>query len=212
MKMKVTKYPQSHLIIITDSGKKLIIDPGYFTYQSNFKVSDFQGADCYLITHQHPDHLDPETIKEVVGDKPVYGNADVVAKLYEVGVKGTEVRDREDFTIDGVKITPIDLPHFTKLGVEMPQNTGFLIDGVFFHPGDGDKAPDELESEKLALPIGGATITLDTALQFTKDIKAKMVIPIHYDYYKADPEEFKKMAEAFGIEVRPLAPGAETTI
>ena len=210
--MKVTKYPQSHLIIITNSGKKLIIDPGYFTFQAGFKVADFQGADGYLITHQHSDHLDPETIKEVVGDKPVYGNQDVIAKLVDVGVKGIEVRSREDFMVDGVKITPIDLPHFSKPGVTMPQNTGFLIEGVFFHPGDGDRAPEALESDNLALPIGGATITLDTALQFAKDLKAKLVIPVHYDYYKSDPEEFKKMAEPLGIEVRPLNPGQETEI
>jgi L-ascorbate metabolism protein UlaG (beta-lactamase superfamily) len=39
-----------------------------------------------------------------------------------------------------------------------------------------------------------------------------VVIPIHYDWYKADPEEFKKMAANLGVEVRPLNFGEETEI
>lgn len=209
--MIVKKFPQSHLVIKKNS-KTLIIDPGYITFEKGFKVSDFQGADVYLITHQHEDHLGSETIKEVVGEKPVLGNADVVNKLKEVGVFQTkELKNLEEIEVEGFKIKAVNLPHFKKEGVEMPLNTGFLIDGVFFHPGDGDKAP-EIVSENAAVPIGGATITFNTALEFIKGIGAKVVIPIHYDVYKGDPEEFKKLAVNFGIDVRPLNFGEETEI
>lgn len=213
--MKVKKFPQSHLVITNDQGKKLIIDPGYLTYEQGFKVSDFQGADVYLITHQHADHLDPQTIKEVIGDKPIYGNSDVVAKLKEVGVMhATEVNDRLQFESSGFKIIPVDLPHCKMQdGSDGPPNTGFVVDGVFFHPGDGDKNPGHVTVDNLALPIAGPSITLDGALQFAKDLKAKLVIPIHYDSrFTADPLEFKKLAEQLGIEVRPLYPGEETEI
>lgn len=212
--MKVTKYPQSHLIIITNSGKKLIIDPGYFTFQGGFKVSDFQGADAYLITHQHADHLDPETIKEVVGGSPVYGNIDVVNKLSEVGVKGIEVKNGEKFNVDGVEIIPIDIPHFTKPGVTMPQNTGFLIDGVFFHPGDGWKISG-MHSEKAAIPISGPSdgdIGMNQGLELAKSLGAKVVIPIHNDAYPADSADFAKLAEPEGIKVIPLQSGQSATI
>src|SRR3989344_6055149 len=150
--MKVTKYPQSHLIIITNSGKKLIIDPGYFTFQAGFKVADFQGADLYLITHQHADHLDPETIKEIVGDKPIYGNFDVINKLKESGVNGFEVKDRQVIDVERFTIKAVDLPHFEKEGVEMPPNTGYVIDGIFFHPGDGWQLQG-LQVHNAAIPI-----------------------------------------------------------
>lgn len=209
--MKVKKFPQSHLVLEKD-GKTLVIDPGYITFEKGFKVSDFQGADVYLITHQHEDHLGPVTIKEMVGDKPVLGNADVVKKLLEVGVtQAKELKNLEEVEIEGFKIKAVDLPHFKKEGFEMPPNTGFLIDGVFFHPGDGDKAPD-LVSPNAAVPIAGATINYDTALEFIEGIGAKVVIPIHYDWYKADPEEFRKLASNFGIDVRPLNYGEETEI
>ena len=209
--MKVKKFPQSHLVL-TKEGKTLIIDPGYITFEKGFKVSEFQGADVYLISHQHPDHLGPETIKEVVGERAVFGNFDVVAKLKEVGVEqAKEIKNLEEIEVEGFKIKAVDLAHFQKPGYEMPPNTGFLVDGVFFHPGDGDKAPN-IKSENAAVPIGGATVNLDTALEFSKGVGAKVVIPIHYDWYKAEPEEFKRMASEAGIEVRILGHGEETEI
>lgn len=209
--MKVRKFPQSHLVI-TKGDKTLMIDPGYISFEKGFKVSDFQGADIYLVSHQHADHLGPETIKEVVGDKPIFGNYDVVEKLKEAGVEqAKEIKNLEEIEMEGFKIKAVDIAHFKKEGFEMPPNTGFLIDGVFFHPGDGDTAP-ELTVENAAVPIGGATITYETALKFIEGIGAKVVIPIHYDWYKADGEEFKKMASNLGIDVRPLNFGEETEI
>ena len=214
--MRVKKYPQSQLVITNDSGKKLIIDPGYITFEKGFKVSDFQGADLYLITHQHLDHLDINTIKEVVGDSPVYGNSDVVTKLAEVGVKANEVKDRQKFSVAGFKITAIDIPHFQVPGKEVPPNTGYLINGVFFHPGDGGEAPEEVRSDNLALLIANPWISpghYEKAIEFAKNLKAKLVIPIHYDSrYPANTEEFAQEAEEAGFAVRVLNWGEETTI
>ena len=209
--MKVKKFPQSHLVI-SKNGKTLVIDPGYITFEKGFKVSEFQGAGVYLISHQHADHLGPETIKEVVGEKPVLGNLDVVSKLKEAGVlQAKEIKDLEEIEIEGFKIKAVYLDHFKKEGVEMPPNTGFLIDGIFFHPGDGDTAPD-ITSENVAVPIGGATVTFDGAMEFIKGIGAKVVVPIHYDWYKPDPVEFTKIAKNAGIDVRLLNHGEETEI
>lgn len=217
--MKVKKYPQSHLVI-TGNSTKIIIDPGSITFTAGYKSEEFQGADAYLITHQHQDHMDPENIKGIVNSKLVYGNNDVVNKLKSLRVEAKETHNREKFQVGEFEITPIDLPHCKMQdGSDGPPNTGFLINpdsigvnNIFFHPGDGDKVPTGLTSHNLALPIAGPTITIQRALQFAKDLEAKVVIPIHYDYFKADPNEFKNMASRFGIEVRPLAPGQETEI
>ena len=224
--MKVKKYPQSHLVITNDLGKKIIIDPGYLTFDpsthsgksgqagSGFKVEDFQGADCYLITHQHADHLDPETIKEVIQNKPVYGNIDVTDKLKECGVSGIEVKDQQEFNVEGFMIKAIDLPHFEKPNTQMPPNTGFLIDGVFFHPGDGWRI-EGVKSEKAAVPISGppdGEIGFEQALTLAKSLGAKAVIPIHYDKYPADPNEFSKLAQKEGIKVISLNIGEEVDI
>lgn len=209
--MKVKKFPQSHLVLTKDD-KTLVIDPGYLTFERGFKVEDFKGANVYLITHQHEDHLGSETIKEIVGDKIVLGNADVTQKLKSLGVANArQLNNMEEIELEGFKIKAVDLPHFPKEGAVMPPNTGFLVDAIFFHPGDGDKAP-EITSANAAIPIGGATITFDTALEFAKKIGAKVVIPIHYDVYISDPFKFAEMGQRSGLDVRPLNPGEETEI
>lgn len=218
MSMTVKKYPQSHLLITGESAgrsTKIIIDPGYVTFEGGFKVEEFQGMDVYLITHQHADHMDPERIREIVGDGKIYGNADVVDKLKGLGIQGVQVNDRQKFTVGEFEITPVDLPHCKMQdGLDGPPNTGYLIKPakgevkVLFHPGDGDKAPQGLTSKNVALPIAGPSITYEGALKFAQDIAAKVVIPIHYDSrFAADPDQFKMMAQPGGIEVRILNPG-----
>ncbi len=214
--MRVRKYPQSHLVITNDSGKKLIIDPGYLTFEKGFKVSDFQGADLYLITHQHLDHLDVNTIKQVVGNAQVYCNSDVVSKLAEVGVKANEAVNEQKFEVAGFEVTPIDIAHFLVPGKEVPPNTGFVIDGVFFHPGDGGEAPDQLSVDNVGLLIANPWISpghYEKAIQFAKAVQARLVIPIHFDSrYPADVAEFSQKATEAGLEVRVLNWGEETTI
>lgn len=211
--MTITKYPQSHLVVLGDSGERIVIDPGYITFQQGYSASEFKGADGYLITHIHNDHMGWETIREVVGDKLVYGNSDVVGKLGELGVEGIKIGDREKLKIGNMVVEAVNLPHCKMQdGSDGPPNTGFLIQGIFFHPGDGDIAPEKLQSSNVALPIAGPTITTQKALKFAKDVRAKVVIPIHYDYFTNNPEEFKKLAAASGIEVHVLKSGEEITI
>ena len=210
--MRVKKYPQSHLVI-SDGTSKILIDPGNLTFNSGYGVEDFSDIDAFLLTHSHPDHVDPEHAKELIGGKPAFGNSDVVSQLKNSGVNVTEIHDGQEFEAAGFKVKAIDLPHCKmKDGTDGPPNTGFLVEGVLFHPGDGDIAPEGLKSDDLALPIAGPTITLDSAMKFVQDVEAKIVIPIHYDYFKNDPQEFKRMAAEKNIEVRVLAPGEETEI
>ena len=209
--MKIKKYPQSHLLI-TGNNTKILIDPGYITFEKGFKVEEFQGMDGYLITHQHADHLDPERIKEIVGSGKVYGNSDVVEKLKSLGVEGTLVENNKPFKIGEFEITPFDLPHFPHpLGNPMPPNTGYLINGTLFHAGDGYELVG-LKVENAALPLGHPSLSTTQVLNFAKSLQAKVIIPIHYDVYMRDPNELSKLAEQVGIKVKMLKIGEETTI
>lgn len=212
--MKVQKFPQSHLVITNDSGKKLIIDPGYLTFKdSQFQVKDFQGADLYLITHQHADHLGPETIKEIVGDKPIYGNLDVINKLKEYGVNGFELKDGQVIEVEGFTVKAVEIPHFKKEGIEMPPNTGYVVDGILLHPGDGWELQG-LKVDNAAIPISsppGGELQMEQGLTLAKSVGAKVVIPIH-DNFAKDPKEFAEMAKKEGIRTIILSPGEETII
>ncbi len=212
--MKVTKYPQSHLVI-EKNGFRIMIDPGNVTFANGFSPEEFQGCDGYLITHTHSDHLDPENIRIVVGDNKVFGNEDVVNKLKELGIEGQVVKNKETFKVGEFEIIAVDLPHCALpegMG-EPPPNTGFIIDGVLFDPGDGYEAPEQLKVDNMVLAITGPTITTEGAIKFAQDLGVKVVIPIHYNgRFKADPEDFAKEATKLGMEIRILNFGEETEV
>lgn len=211
--MLVKKFPQSHLVI-SKAGKKICIDPGNFTFQKGFKIEDFSDIDAFLITHQHDDHIGEETIKELVNKRPVYANVDAIDKLKELGVEGIEIKDGQEFEVAGFKIKAYDLPHFkVPANKETPQNTGFVIDGVFFHAGDGFDL-DGLSVENAALPIGHSSLSTLAVLDFAKKLNSKVVIPIHFDAYIRDPKELQKTSEyySYGIKVIPLQDGEETEL
>lgn len=210
--MKIKKFPQSHLEI-TKNSKRLVIDAGMITFAFGGKPEDHAGADAYLFTHNHPDHLDPKTVKEMVGNSLVYGNAEVVAALKSLGVEASEITEGETFEIAGFKIRSIHMQHCkTTQGIPFASNTGFLIDDELFDPGDSIEGERQFKVENIALPIVGLSYGQEEALKDAERLGVKLIIPTHYDYIKADPEEFKRKAAEVGIEVKPLAVGESIEI
>ncbi len=234
-KLRLTKYPQS-CFVIESAGKKIMIDPGIF-FAEKFKAADFLDVTAVLFTHQHIDHLDIASVKLFAANKiPIYGNADVAAKLSAENVKVNEVSGRKKFFVAGFEIEPVDLPHCQLRQCKVcknkiwnqpsckdhqnqvetldgPQNTGFLVDGVFFHPGDGVEIENVI-AKNAGVPIVGPTITYADAWLFAEQIKAKTVIPMHYDhlgFLNRDPNEFAKLVPK-GIDVRILENGESTEL
>lgn len=210
--MIIQKYPQSHLVI-KGQKTKIIIDPGFVTFEQGFKPENFSGAQGFLITHIHKDHIDYQNFKDTVKEGKVYGNPDVIALARGLGIENFQiVTDREKFTIGEFEIEAINLPHCKMAdGSDGPCNTGFVINGVFFHPGDGVEL-DNFNVDNLALPIAGPSIDFDRALNFARSLKVKLVIPIHYDTKAVDLVDFNKKAQDQNLEVRILQNEEELTI
>jgi len=189
--MKVTRYPQSCLVIQSEQGK-IVIDPG-INFLEHHTFSEIADVDAVLYTHQHGDHYDESIANELkTQGVPIYCN-ESTAKL--VGEGANVIADNQSFTAAGFSITARELAHMPLAdGSEGPQNTGYIIDGVFFHPGDG-KDIDDLLVDNLALPITGPDISMKQAFDFAKKLQAKKVIPIHYDLITTDPHVYKRFAE-----------------
>jgi L-ascorbate metabolism protein UlaG (beta-lactamase superfamily) len=201
--MKVTKYPQSCLVVGKDDGGRILVDPGNFAIDAH-DVDDFGPVDAVLYTHRHPDHCDERGLEALLErGATAYGNADVRALLGPGRV--SELRDGEAVTIAGFEVLPRDLPHVPMIdGSSGPPNTGFVFDGTLFHPGDGI-ALDGLRVDALALPIAGPSISFRDAYRFVEEVGAKRAVPVHYDMFVADPHLFASRCDI--AEVIVLGPG-----
>lgn len=183
--MKVTKYPQSCLVVESDG--RILIDPGFPAMDAT-PVDAFGTVDAVLVTHRHADHVDRRAI-DPLRDRgvPVYGNADVAALL---GDPVTVVTDGAALQVAGFEVVPRDLAHQELVdGSPGPPNTGFLLDGRLFHPGDGLALPG-LRADVLAVPIAGPSTSFRDAHRFLETTGATRAVPVHYDVFIADPDLF----------------------
>ncbi len=190
--MKITKYPESCLII-EHSGKRICIDPGSFVAEK-YSAADLQPLDAILITHEHPDHVVPGLLGELSqnGKVPVFGNQSTKNLIGELITN--IVNDLDEFEAGGVKIVARELPHsLLPDGSPGPQNTGYIIDGTFFHPGDGFSL-DGLQINAAAIPIAGPDISPKDAFAFIKQLGCKTVIPVHYDFFFENPHVLAEFA------------------
>ena len=200
--MKVTRYFQSCLLI-EDKGTRILIDP---SGQEKDRLSEFGKLDAVFYTHEHGDHFDAGMAQDFVeqGVAPVYANAST-AKLIEASK--TEVKDGQEYDINGLKVKAIELPHCLMVdGSTSVQNTGYLVDGKLFHPGDGAEL-EGLSVDTLAVPISGPDISLKDAYAFTMQVKAKQVIPIHYDFLGGNPDYLGSSLNKKGVKVHGLTIG-----
>ncbi len=210
--MRITKYPQSTLLI-GENGTRILIDPGSFTLEK-YPVDHFGALNAVLITHQHFDHLYIPAIKAWydLGVR-IFGNRDVAEVLKREGLEIDKVANRISFKINNIELTPIDLPHCRMIdGSPGPPNTGFIINGIFFHPGDGIEPAGE-KVDNAAIPIAGPTIDYNKAWKLAESLEAKKIIPIHYSNpkYDADPNIFASSKKG-DIEVIVLKDGDFTEI
>src|SRR3954453_23776641 len=71
--MRITKFGHS-CVRLEHDGKVVVIDPGMFT-----DPEAIDGADAVLITHEHPDHYQPEHLART--EAPVFTIAAVAARI-----------------------------------------------------------------------------------------------------------------------------------
>lgn len=196
--MKVTKYPQSCLLLEKDGGR-ILIDPGNFALDA-YQLDDFGEIDAVFYTHRHADHfdtrlLDPLREREVT----LVANPDVAGLLGEEKV--TEVRGGDRVDVAGFEVAARELPHVPMVnGSPGPPNTGYVVDGAFFHPGDGMDITG-LTVAAAGTPIAGPSISFRDAYRFVETLGARLAVPMHYDMFIADPELFARFCDVADVAV-----------
>lgn len=174
-----------------------------------------ENTDAIIITHEHDDHLDFSTLREVgqKGENPIF----VVPAPLVTMVKGetgsaniAAAKGNESFRIKGFQITPVPAAH-TSYQVDVNGDhlyLGYLIEvnGVsLFHSGDTIVTPELIETVKefkphvVFLPINGGdffrtsreivgNMSYREAVEFSVNVGADLIIPIHYDLFPNNRE------------------------
>jgi L-ascorbate metabolism protein UlaG (beta-lactamase superfamily) len=183
--MKITKYAQSCLLVVLN-GVKILTDIGSYSAE----IPNVTGLSAVLITHAHQDHFDLPKLQEVLAQNPdaqVITHAGVGEKLTEAGIAWTAIEPGEEVDIEGVSIESFGTEHAIIYGDSSPcRNTGFLIAGKLYMPGDALHDVPNKPVEILALPTGGPWHKISTAIDYAKTINPRVVIPIHDAMYTND--------------------------
>lgn len=205
--MRLTKYPQSCMIVEHDDGGRLLIDPGSIAMDVH-GFDDFGAVDAVLFTHAHADHFDPRAVTAILDrGLAIHANADVCARI---DGPATTVGDGETFTAAGIAIVARDMAHVEMVdGSAGPPNTGFVLDGRLLHPGDSLQVSG-LTVAAIAVPIAGPSVSFRDGYVAVERTGASTAVPIHYDMFLADPDLFTKHCDIATVVV--LGDGESTEL
>lgn len=210
--MNITKYAQSCLLVEVD-GVKILTDVGSYSAT----VPDVTGLSAVLITHEHQDHFDLTKLQEVLVKNPearVITHAGVGGKLTEAGIAWMAIEPGETVDVAGISIESFGTEHAIIYGDTSPcRNTGFLIGGKLYMPGDALHDIPDKPVEILALPTGGPWHKMSEAIDYAKKLNPRTVFPIHDAMYTENyrqtsiPRWIGGQLEAVGISFVNLAEG-----
>lgn len=208
--MKITKYGHCCLLI-EEAGVRILTDPGVFTAESHASLA---GIDVIVYTHEHADHYHVDSLKQLLTTNPnavVLCNEGVSALLEAEGIPHTKIMDGS-YDHGGVTIAGVSGMH-EQIHSTIPriQNTGFLIAGRLWYPGDAFINPD-MAVEIIALPVAGPWMKLSEAIDYAILLKPKKVFPVHDMILNSHltgfvPKMVGSIVQPYGIELQILEIG-----
>lgn len=183
--MQITHLGHAAVLVETDDAR-ILIDPGTFSDQWH-SLTDL---DAVLVTHLHPDHLDPEQVPALLAANPqasVFVEPSILAQVAEGKLPplgdAAALAPNEQTVVGDVLISAIGGQHAV-IHRDLPRiaNVGYVLRSegqpTFFHPGDAyDTVPGGVDV--LAVPAYGPWAAMKETVDFVRAVGALEGFPIH---------------------------------
>lgn len=205
-KMIKLKYNGHANISLTKDNVTILIDPFFSNNPVNKTNPNKVDCDYILVSHAHFDHIgDAIDISKRTG-ATIISTAEIANMVEEKGCKShsMNIGGKYNFDFGYIKVTQA----IHSAGIEGGLACGFIIDfygTIIYFAGDTALFGDmELigrmnDIDYALLPIGdNFTMGIEEALEATKMLKPKFVIPIHYDTWPliaTSSRDFKELVE-----------------
>lgn len=211
MEYKGTKIEWLHHNCFRITGKKEKV------YTDPYKiVKRYNDATIVLITHDHYDHLELDSIEKVVNDKTVIiAPKDCEKSLSSLKNKKLFISPYEVKIVNGVTIKTIPSYNINKFRNEKevfhPKEKGnvgyvFIVDSIRFYIGGDTDFIAEMQGVKVDvafLPVSGIYVMdASEAAEAAKTMGADLTIPAHYGSGIGTKEDAKKFKEITGKNLR----------
>lgn len=175
--MRITKF--GHACVRVETGSTtVVVDPGGWTEREAV-----DGATVVLLTHEHPDHVDPDNLRAT--DAPI-NTVEAVARLLrdqapDVAERVRVVRPGDVLDV-GVPVTVVGERHAV-IHPELPRfdNSGYLLEVEgrrIFHPGDAlSERPDGVDL--LLLPVHAPWSKVSEVVDYGRAVGAPLSVAVH---------------------------------
>lgn len=210
----IVSYHGHSIVQIQTNGKTILIDPFITGNSLTDLKAENVNPDVIILTHGHGDHLGDTIDIAKRSGALVVGSAEISYYLsfHGINAHGMNIGGAHQFDFGKIKFTQAF--HSTGFVTEnneiiylgMPMGVLFMNEGkTIYHAGDTGLFSDmELIGERhpidaAFLPIGdNFTMGPEDAAYAAKLLKAKLVIPIHYNTFpviQQDPNQFIQLLE-----------------